>query len=116
MIVKLKPAPCNALFLHHLNSDGMKTVDRYKCVTRFIRRLLSLIDIDNMSIKPNIKNLTEYFSFLYEFAKQGDEECSFLISIEAISIMINFYLNHTKIMNEFVDHFSDNEDEEFEDR
>ncbi|KAJ6218179.1 hypothetical protein RDWZM_009336 [Blomia tropicalis] len=116
VIVKLKPAPCNALFLHHLNSDGMKTVDRYKCVTRFIRRLLSLIDIDNMSIKPNIKNLTEYFSFLYEFAKQGDEECSFLISIEAISIMINFYLNHTKIMNEFVDHFSDNEDEEFEDR
>lgn len=69
-----------------------------------------------MNTKPQIKYLTEYFSFLLEFAKQGDEEGRFLLSVETISIMINFYLNYGKISNELFDSFSDNEDEEIDER
>lgn len=90
--------------------------ERYATVTRFISRFISLIDIERMNTKPCIKNLTEYFHFLNEFAKQGEEECKYLISIEAISTIINFYLNYGKIQNEFLDNFSDNEDDDFDER
>lgn len=40
------------------------------------------------------KHLTEYFAFLLEFAKMGSRECQFLLSIEAISTINNFYLGH----------------------
>lgn len=117
VIAKLRP-PQSSLYLHSLHPPGeiKSSIDRYSCVTRFIRRLITLIDIENMHSKPYIKHLTEYFSFLLEFAKQGDEECKFFISIDAISIIINFYLNYGKILNEFPDPFSDNEDDEFDER
>lgn len=115
----MKPS-IHSIFLQPLFSENLITQnslpDRYATVTRFISRLISLIDIDRMNTKPCIKNLTEYFNFLNEFAKQGDEECKFLISIEAISTIINFYLNYGKIQSEFLDPFSDNEDDDFEER
>jgi ubiquitin carboxyl-terminal hydrolase 34 len=39
-----------------------------------------------------LKHLTEYFTFLNEFSKMGEEESQFLISVHAISSMVNFYL------------------------
>lgn len=42
--------------------------------------------------KPHLKHLTEYFALLYEFSKMGEDESQFLISIHAISTMVNFYL------------------------
>ncbi|KAG1678108.1 Ubiquitin carboxyl-terminal hydrolase 34 [Nymphon striatum] len=64
-------------------------IEHYSCVTRFVKKLLTLIE---HGAKQHLKHLTEYFAFLYEFAKMGDEEGQFLLSIDAISIMINFYL------------------------
>lgn len=43
-------------------------------------------------VRPHSKFLTEYFAFLLEFAKMGDEESFFLINVNAISTMVNFYL------------------------
>lgn len=41
------------------------------CVTRFVRTLLLIME---HGVKPHSKHLTEYFAFLYEFAKMGEEE------------------------------------------
>lgn len=54
--------------------------------------------------KPHLKHLTEYFALLYEFAKMGEEESQFLISIHAISTMVNFYLgqkSHDYVSNTY---------------
>ena len=101
----------------HLNEGELNSsVGLHSCVTRFIRRLISLISEDLINTKPQIKYLTEYFSFLLEFAKQGDDECRFLMSIETISIMVHFYMNYGKISNELFDSLSDNEDEDIDER
>ena len=42
--------------------------------------------------KAHLKHLTEYFALLNEFSKMGEEESQFLISVHAISSMVNFYL------------------------
>lgn len=44
--------------------------------------------------KAHLKHLTEYFGFLYEFSKMGDEEAHFLIAVGAIHTMVQFYLGH----------------------
>ena len=43
-------------------------------------------------VRPHSKYLMEYFAFLYDFAKMGDTECMFLIHINSISSMVNFYM------------------------
>lgn len=76
------------------DDDGSEEIDPDKvgylsCVTKFIRMLLSLME---HGAKTHLKHLTEYFALLLEFSKMGEEECQFLISIHAISTMVNFYL------------------------
>lgn len=44
------------------------------------------------NIKHFIRNMAEYFTLLHEFSKLGDEESKFLISIQCITTVINFYL------------------------
>ncbi|XP_057336925.1 ubiquitin carboxyl-terminal hydrolase puf [Microplitis mediator] len=83
-------------------------VGTQSCVTRFVRMLLSLME----HAKQHLKHLTEYFSFLYEFCKMGEEETLFLIRVQAISTMINFYLGHKTL--EMVDTVSEEEEEEEE--
>lgn len=45
------------------------------------------------NIKNFIRNMTEYFTLLHEFSKLGDEESKFLISIQCITTVVNFYLS-----------------------
>ncbi len=42
--------------------------------------------------RPQSKYLSEYFAFMLEFAKTGEEEVIFLIHINAISLMVNYFL------------------------
>ena len=44
--------------------------------------------------KAHLKNLAEYFSFLFEFSRMGDEEAKFLIAVGAIHMMVQFYLGN----------------------
>lgn len=76
------------------DDDGSEEMDPDKigylsCVTKFVRMLLSLME---HGAKTHLKHLTEYFALLLEFSKMGEEECQFLISVHAISTMVNFYL------------------------
>lgn len=50
--------------------------------------------------KAHLKHLTEYFGFLYEFSRMGEEESKFLLTIGAIHTMVDFYLGHK--VHEFV--------------
>ena len=94
--------------------DALKHVGQYSCVTRFIKKLLSLLKTNAMS-KPQIKHLTEYFHFLLKFAEKGEEECKFLLVVEAINTIVQFYLNHCKGGADLVDMTSEDEEEEEED-
>ncbi|KAG7202552.1 hypothetical protein KM043_009748 [Ampulex compressa] len=86
--------------------NDLNTVGTRSCVTRFVRMLLSLME----HAKQHLKHLTEYFSFLYEFSKMGEEETLFLIRVQAISTMVNFYLGYKT--HEFADAVSEEEEEE----
>ncbi|KAK7104124.1 hypothetical protein V1264_018890 [Littorina saxatilis] len=77
------------------------------CVTRFIKKLLSIIE----HVRPHSKYLTEYFLFLLEFAKLGEEECSFLTNINCISTMVQFYMGQKQQEN-YVEILSDDEEED----
>ncbi|XP_014601370.1 PREDICTED: ubiquitin carboxyl-terminal hydrolase 34 isoform X2 [Polistes canadensis] len=94
------------LYLLCDEENDLTTVGTRSCVTRFVRMLLSLME----HAKQHLKHLTEYFSFLYEFSKMGEEETLFLIRVQAISTMVNFYLGHKT--HEFVDAVSEEEEEE----
>lgn len=50
--------------------------------------------------KSHPKHLTEYFGFLYEFSKMGEDETKFLLASDAISTMVHFYLGQGA--NDFV--------------
>ena len=43
-------------------------------------------------VRPHSKYLMEYFAFLYEFAKMGEQECMFMIHTNSITSMVNFYM------------------------
>lgn len=48
--------------------------------------------------------------FLYEFSKMGETEAQFLIAVQAISTMVNFYLGEK--INDFVEVVSEEDEEE----
>ncbi|CAB3248888.1 unnamed protein product [Arctia plantaginis] len=89
VIQRLRSSHC-ALYLQGAeeNHDSSK-LGEASFVTRFIRMLLSLME---NGARSHLRHLTEYFSLLYEFSKMGEEEGRFLLRINAISSMVNFYL------------------------
>ncbi|KAK0163763.1 hypothetical protein PV328_002459 [Microctonus aethiopoides] len=112
VIQRLRPTQAPLYLLCDNDNDVNETqfigVGMQSCVTRFVRMLLSLME----HAKQHLKHLTEYFSFLYEFCKMGEEETLFLIRVQAISTMVNFYLGHKT--HEMVDTVSEEEEEEEE--
>ncbi|XP_062866895.1 ubiquitin carboxyl-terminal hydrolase 34-like [Trichomycterus rosablanca] len=93
VIQRLRPVHAH-LYLQPGMEDGSDDMDApvedigsRSCVTRFVKTLLSIME---HGIKPHSKHLTEYFAFLYEFAKMGEQESQFLLSLQAISIMVHF--------------------------
>ena len=63
-------------------------------MTRVVKRLLSIISTGSGSARPHCKYLSEYFSFLYDFAKLGDAEAFFMLRVDAIAHMTHFFLAH----------------------
>ncbi|CAL8351436.1 unnamed protein product, partial [Boreogadus saida] len=119
VIQRLRPVHAH-LYLQPGMEDGSDDMDgpvedmgSRSCVTRFVKTLLSIME---HGVKPHSKHLTEYFAFLYEFAKMGEEESQFLLSLQAISIMVHFYMGTKGPENPQVEVLSeeegDDEDEE----
>lgn len=64
--------------------DGpVEDIGSRSCVTRFVKTLLSIME---HGVKPHSKHLTEYFAFLYEFAKMGEEEVSVVLFQEYVPL------------------------------
>eukprot|EP00794_Sanderia_malayensis_P020521 gene20521-22540_t len=57
--------------------------------TRFIKTALALLE---ENIRSHCKNLGELFHFIYQFVSLGQEECNFMLNIDAITTMVNFYM------------------------
>nr|XP_042908715.1 ubiquitin carboxyl-terminal hydrolase 34 [Parasteatoda tepidariorum] len=115
VINQLKPVHCTMYLQPYSDSEESSDGDnsqigQYSCVTKFIKKLVSLVE---HGAKQHLKHLTEYFAFLLEFAKMGEEECSFLLSIEAISSIVSFYLGQKS--SDYVEVLSDEEEEEDDD-
>nr|XP_049704813.1 ubiquitin carboxyl-terminal hydrolase puf isoform X8 [Helicoverpa armigera] len=89
VIQRLRSSHC-ALYLQGMEEgEDNSKLGEASCVTRFIRMLLSLME---SGARSHLRHLTEYFSLLYEFSKMGEEEGKFMLRINAISSMVNFYL------------------------
>uniref|UniRef100_W5NGU5 Ubiquitin carboxyl-terminal hydrolase 34 n=1 Tax=Lepisosteus oculatus TaxID=7918 RepID=W5NGU5_LEPOC len=115
VIQRLRPVHAH-LYLQPGMEDGSDDMDgpvedigSRSCVTRFVKTLLSIME---HGVKPHSKHLTEYFAFLYEFAKMGEEESQFLLSLQAISIMVHFYMGTKGPENPQVEVLSEEEGEE----
>ncbi|XP_037108825.1 ubiquitin carboxyl-terminal hydrolase 34 isoform X3 [Syngnathus acus] len=115
VIQRLRPVHAH-LYLQPGMEDGSDDMDgsvedigSRSCVTRFVKTLLSIME---HGVKPHSKHLTEYFAFLYEFAKMGEEESQFLLSLQAISIMVHFYMGTKGPENLQVEVLSEEEGEE----
>lgn len=61
------------------------------CVSRFIKSLIVLME---HNAKSHLRNLSEFFGLLYEFSRMGEEEAMFLLKINVIRSMADFYLGH----------------------
>ncbi|XP_069360601.1 ubiquitin carboxyl-terminal hydrolase puf isoform X3 [Maniola hyperantus] len=89
VIQRLRSSHC-ALYLQGVEEgEDSSKLGEASCVTRFIRMLLSLME---SGARSHLRHLTEYFSLLYEFSKMGEEEGKFMLRVNAISSMVNFYL------------------------
>lgn len=63
-------------------------------IALFIKMILNLLETG--LARSYLKHLTELFRFLFDFAKIGDEEARFLLSTNAISTFVDFYLKTIK--------------------
>lgn len=75
--------------------DGpVEDIGSRSCVTRFVKTLLSIME---HGVKPHSKHLTEYFAFLYEFAKMGEEEVglNFYTQFDLLALKMFVFLSFT---------------------
>lgn len=61
------------------------------CVTRFISSLILLME---HGAKAHLRHLSEFFGLLFEFSRMGDEETVFLLRINVIKSVADFYLGN----------------------
>ena len=67
-------------------------------IAKFVRMLLGLLE--SGAARNYMKNLSELFRFLFDFAKLGNEEIKLLLSVRTISIFVDFYLKAVKQSSE----------------
>ncbi len=110
------------LFLHVINrllrdEDDKESSHNKEIVEKFIHYFLSLIEKTksssmttnkqqksglaslNDTSRPNIRFMSEYFTFLIEFSRSGIEQCLMLIKSGAIIKCSEFYLNSRRPPN-----------------
>lgn len=79
------------LYVSHVSEDDDEDDERphFTYVRGFVKGLFKLLE---QNIKAYVKNLPEVFWFIYQFADLGGEEREFLLKMDAISVMVGFYL------------------------
>ncbi|XP_021693762.1 ubiquitin carboxyl-terminal hydrolase 34 [Aedes aegypti] len=96
----------SALYLKvESDEDGNEIIGNVSCVTRFIKSLIMLME---HGARAHLRHLSEFFGLLYEFSRMGEEEALFLLRINVIRSVADFYLGHKA--QDCIDTNSDNED------
>ncbi|CAB3983712.1 Ubiquitin carboxyl-terminal hydrolase 34 [Paramuricea clavata] len=57
-------------------------------VTNFVQTILKLL---STNVKNHMRNMTELFSFLHQFCQLGSEERRYLLSVNTITTLVNFF-------------------------
>lgn len=91
VIQRLRQSHCSLYLKTETDADGREIVGDASCVTRFIK---SLITIMEHGAKAHLRHLSEFFGLLYEFCRMGEEETLFLLKINVIRSVADFYLGH----------------------
>lgn len=91
VIQRLRQSQYNSYLKTGTDVEGKETIGDASCVTRFIK---SLITIMEHGAKAHLRHLSEFFGLLYEFSRMGEEETLFLLKINVIRSVADFYLGH----------------------
>lgn len=85
-----------------IGSSEVNVIGEKSCVTKFIKSLIALME---NGAKAHLRHLTEFFGLLYEFSRMGEEETKFLLHINVIKSVSDFYLGHKNQNNVSVNTF-----------
>lgn len=72
-------------------AEEKESIGDASCITRFIKSLISIME---HGAKAHLRHLSEFFGLLYEFSRMGEEETLFLLKINVIRSVADFYLGH----------------------
>lgn len=102
------------LFLHVINrllKEDSDLVENKQLIEKFIQYFLNLIDLNSNpttpkkktsqlnELRPNIRLMSEYFTFLIEFSRSGLDQSLMLIRAGAIQKCSQFSLNNRRLQN-----------------
>ncbi|KAL8583540.1 hypothetical protein ACOMHN_054856 [Nucella lapillus] len=103
-------------YLETAPGEDVSEMGNRSCVTRFVKKVLAILDTN---VRQYSKHLSEYLHFLQDFAKMGEEECSFLLRINCIYTLVTFYMGHKQdnpglstTQTSYVEILSEDEEEE----
>lgn len=91
VIQQLRPTHFGLYLKAECDDDDKETIGNASCVTRFIKSLIILME---HGAKPHLRHLSEFFELLYNFSRMGEEEGMFLLKINVIRSVADFYLGH----------------------
>lgn len=91
VIQRLRPLHYTLYLQQESEDDEPETIGEMSCVTKFIKSLILLLE---NGAKAHLRHLTEFFGLLYEFSRMGEEETKFLLHINVIKSVADFYLGH----------------------
>ncbi|KAJ7390778.1 Ubiquitin carboxyl-terminal hydrolase 34 [Desmophyllum pertusum] len=79
------------LYATHADEEADVEAERtyFVCISGFVKAVFRLLE---QNIKAYVKNLSEVFWFIHQFAVLGSQEREFLLKMDAISVMAGFYL------------------------
>ncbi|CAH3140586.1 unnamed protein product [Pocillopora meandrina] len=71
------------------DDDEELEIEHFVFVSGFVKAIFRLLE---HNIKAYVKNLSEVFWFIHQFAVLGGKEREFLLKADAITVMVEFYL------------------------
>lgn len=91
VIQRLRQSQCSLYLIADKDDEGNEIIGEKSCVTKFIKSLILLME---HGAKAHLRHLSEFFGLLLDFSRMGEEETTFLLRINVIRSVADFYLGH----------------------
>ncbi|XP_055847912.1 ubiquitin carboxyl-terminal hydrolase puf isoform X2 [Episyrphus balteatus] len=105
VIQRLRSSHASLYLKTDTDENGKESYGTSSCITRFISSLILLME---HGARQHLRHLSEFFGLLFEFSRMGDEETVFLLRVNVIRSVADFYLGNKS--QDCIDVGSDNED------